>query len=110
MTSVSSIIYQGLRENNVIAIGASPTTPETNECLTRLQSICLSVFGNEVGENLNPWPLGNYGRSTESRFVVSEQFLTYPQINSMLIAVNEEPQTVYLPVNPSDGSRIGMVD
>jgi hypothetical protein len=110
MTEVSSIIQQSLRESNVIALGAVPKAPQSAEALTKLQSIVSSVFGNEVGEDLQPWPLGNFGRSQNSKLPWSENELRYPSINSALVAVNEAAMTVYLPTNPSDGARFQIVD
>jgi hypothetical protein len=110
MTLNSSIIQQALREANVIPIGGTPSTDEQAECLIRLQSLISSVYGSEVGENLFPWPLGNYGRSNDSRMWISEQQLRYPCINSTLVAVNEAAITAYLPTNPSDGARVQLID
>lgn len=110
MTLISSIIQQALRETNLIALGASPTAAETAESLIKLQSLVSSALGNEVGENLAPWPLGNYGRTTESQMWISEQMLRFPMINSALVAVNEAAFTAYLPVNPSDGARVQILD
>jgi hypothetical protein len=59
MTLVSSIIVQALRETNIIAVGANPTPGEAAEALDRLQSVVLSVLGNEVGYVLEDWNVTN---------------------------------------------------
>lgn len=110
MTLVSDIIRRAYRENNVIAIGVTPTTEEATEGLEKLVSLVKAIYGNEIGENLNPFPLGNFGRSTQSRIPFSENMLNYPPINATLIVTNELAKTVYMPVNPSDGSRISIID
>lgn len=110
MTTISSIIQQALRESNVIALGAEPKPAQSIEGLTKLQSLVSSIFGNEIGEDFVPWPLGNFGRSADSKFPWGERELRYPPINSALVAVNEAAMLVYLPTNPSDGARFQIVD
>lgn len=110
MTLNSSIIQQAFREANLIAVGTSPTTAQQTESLLRLQSLVSSAYSSEAGENLTPWPLGNYSRSNDSKMWIGEQQLRYPAINSTLVVVNEAAITAYLPVNPSDGARIQLID
>lgn len=59
MTLVSDIITQSLRESNLVAVGEEPTTAEADEALTRLNSIILSVLGNEIGYILEDWNISN---------------------------------------------------
>lgn len=110
MTLVSSIIRQGFREGNTIAKGQPLDADEIDEGMTKLQSLVSSAYGNEVGEILFPWPLGNYGRTQDSKMWISEQQLRFPQINSTLVAVNEEAIEVHLPTSPSDGARMQIID
>lgn len=110
MTLISSIIQRAYRESNILRISHQPTATEQGEGLVKLQSLVSSVFGNEVGENFQPWPLGNFGRSQDSRMPWGERELRYPPINSALVAVNEAAMLVYLPTNPSDGARFQVVD
>jgi len=55
---ILTIITEALRETNLIPLGVIPTENQQAEAFTLLQSIVSSVLGNEVGENLNPMPLG----------------------------------------------------
>jgi len=59
MTIVSDLITQSLRESDIISIGANPTPAEADEALTRLNSLILSVVGNEIGYILEDWNITN---------------------------------------------------
>lgn len=87
---------------------ATPT--QTRNAMDTISDVIAFAYGTTVGEKLNPWPLGNFGRSTQSRTLPTLQVLQRPWINSELVAVNEEAMTVYLPVDPSDGARVGLID
>lgn len=110
MTIVSQIITDAHRESNLIALGRTPSAAQQAEAFRRLQNIVDSVMGGEVGELLNNWPLGNYGRDTISRVNADTQVIQHPMINARLIAVNEDPIELQFPVNPSPGSRMAILD
>jgi len=110
MTLVSQIITDGLRESNLIAVGASPKVPEQAEALRRLQNLVSSAIGNDVGEMLLNWPLGNFGRAQDWKENVSTQQLQNPTANCRLIATAEASMTVNLPAIPSAGARVAIVD
>lgn len=110
MTLVSDIIFSAYRDANNVSINATLSPAEQSQGLQRLQSLVASVFGNEAGENLRDWPLGNYGRSSEFQFDASALWVNRPRIQARLLATAEEARTVYLPESPDDGSRIGLID
>lgn len=107
MTLASEIIRRAYRETNIIAIGATPNTNQLNEGLELLNGIFLSSIGNEVGEKLRNWPIGNIDVAWPNAWNLV--FWQYPPINSRLIYNVDSPQTIYLPYQPCDGSRISVV-
>jgi hypothetical protein len=111
MTLVSSIITQSLRETNIIAVGANPTPGEANEALDRLQSVVLSVLGNEVGYVLEDWNVfADDNILKPSSFVVDDysDFFVAPQ--SRLVCNLSADTTLLLDPQPQDGQRISVVD
>jgi hypothetical protein len=112
-TPIITIITQALRETNLIPLGVSPTTAQTEEAFSLLQSVTSSVLGNEMGENLNPMPLGQDN-------IVSPK--GYPWWNNSLpgnlfVATNVRIMCnltadgfVNLHPKPHDGARMGIVD
>lgn len=130
MTTCSSLITDAYRESNLIPVGKTPTAAEQAEALTRLNALVASVFGEEMGENLQDWPVpipqrtapaaanfpqlpypmgldGNlYGVPSGSN--ISNEFAQYPPKNSRII-FGGVTGTVYLPEAPDDGSRIACV-
>jgi hypothetical protein len=112
-TPISSIITAGLRETNLIPLGVAPTADQLQEAFDRLQSIVSSVLGNEMGENINPFPLGQDNITSP---------VGYPWWNNSL------PGNLFVPTNarimcnltgegfvnfhpkPHDGARMGIVD
>lgn len=110
MTQVADIIEKAFFEAGLTTELQHATPTQTNNAMDTLAGIITLQYGTNVGEIFEPWPLGNYGRSANVRRVVLGNVLTLPPANSMLIATQEEALTVYLPVNPSPGSRFGIVD
>lgn len=113
MTTVASIISQALRETNLIPLGVEPSDEQLAEGFALLSTIVEGVLGNEAGENLSPFPLGQAGINAPRG---------YPWW------ANELPGNVYVPTNirimcnltadglvnlsprPHDGARMGVVD
>lgn len=113
MTTVASIIKNALRETNLIPLGVAPTQPQIDEAFGRLTTLVESMLGNEAGENLNPFPLGQEGINSPKG---------YPWW------ANNLPGNVFMPFNvrvmcnltaagqfnlhprPHDGARMGIVD
>ncbi len=110
MRLVSDIIFSAYRDANSVSINATLSPAEQAQGLSRMQSLVASIFGNEIGENLNDWPLGNYGRDPQYSINLDPEMLVRPRINSRLIATAEEARTVYMPGYPSDGARTALID
>lgn len=111
MTLVSIILSDAFREANIIPLGKALTVNQSAEALRKLNQLFLSIYGDDAGEALQDWPLGNFGReSTEYYLDYTRHTLDRPPINRRLIAVNDAAETVYLPIQPQDGSRIGIAD
>lgn len=110
MTTVSNIVTQSLRESNLIAVSANPTTPQANEAIARLQAVVLSVLGNEVGYVLEDWDVITDQLITKpSSFTQDPTDFTVPP-QARLICNLTEATTLDLDPNPTDGQRVSVVD
>jgi len=111
VTLISSIITDAFREGNILPLTTAPNAAQSTEALRLFNAVISSVYGDEAGEALQDWPLGNYGReSTADDIPTTDYRIDRPTINRRLIAVNEEARTVYLTVRPQDGARMGIAD
>lgn len=110
MTTLADIIQAGYRELNLVAIGKDPTAAQLEEGVTLLNQIYAHVLGSDAGELLFDWPLGNYGRQTMDNLWFLPEQLQNPPINSRLVMTAENAMTVYFPVQPSDGTRMNVID
>lgn len=111
MTLVSSIITDAFRESNILPLGKAPTAQQSAEALRLLNAVFGSIYGDDAGEFLTDWPLGNFGReSPDYNLEFTDYRIDHPTLNRRLIVLNEEAKTVYLPLRPQDGSRMGIVD
>lgn len=110
MTTALAIITQALRESNLIAITATPTTDQVAEGQSKLNQLIASVFGFEVGIQIKDWPVGTTtGTSEVSPNWTSARWTTPPQNVRLLISATT-PQTISLPPYPDNGARIDLVD
>lgn len=116
---VSEIIREGLREGNLIPIARDPTTAEVAEALGRLNTLVKALYGFELGELLQDWPVPSKQRTA----AVSAQFpyapperdmpaqvTIYPPANVRIVAKLATDTTIWLPQRPDDGARVGFVD
>jgi hypothetical protein len=108
MTQVSAIIKRAYREGNLIAIGAEPSTAQAEEALDRLNALIAALMGFEVGTDLLDWPLGN--DNVQGNIDWAEDRWRYVINNARLIPNMASPQTVFLPPEPQDGTRVAVVD
>jgi hypothetical protein len=108
MTPISAIITDAYRESNLIMIGQAPSPEQQQEGLARLTSLIAAVYGWEVGEELKDWMIGSAG--ILHPFGWSQISWRFPIENSRLILNNTEADTIYLPENPRNGSRVQVVD
>jgi hypothetical protein len=113
MTTVASIINDALRETNLIPLGVTPTTDQTAEAFRLLSTIVAGVLGNEAGENLNPFPLGQNeieaprGYPWWSNELPGNVFLP---TNLRVMCNLTGPGMINLHPRPHDGARMGIVD
>ena len=110
MTVVADLIEKSFFEAGLTTELQHATPTQTRNAMDTLANLVKFLYGGVAGEYFTQWPLGNYGRSANSRPIDNTQVDHYPPINSMLVAVNEQAITVHLPVEPSDGARIGVID
>lgn len=113
MTLVSEIITDAYRQSNLLPIGVAPTDAQQEEGLRYLTRLLRSTYGNEVGEPLQPFPIGRKdinrpqgwpwfeGTPPDDWFV--------PE-NTRLMCNQDAPETVYLHPQPDDGARFGVLD
>lgn len=111
MTLISSIINDAFREGNILPLGKAPNVNQSTEALRLLNALFSTIYGNDAGESLSDWPLGNHGReSPEYDLAFTDYRIDHPTINRRLIVVNEAAKTVYLTLHPQDGARMGIAD
>lgn len=111
MTPVTDILTQALRESNILALGAAPNSEQTTEAFDRLKSLIAGVYGDDVGERLVDWLVGNAGvHWPYTVYGWNELRWKYPIANSRIILDHLSPQTLYLPIDPDNGARIQVID
>lgn len=113
MTTVTQIITDAYRQSNLVAVGASPTAAEQVEALRFLNRIVKSVFGNEVGDPLDAFPLGGENISRPSGFpwygsTPDEEWFV-PKNARLVLNLNESID-LYLHPMPNDGTRFAVSD
>lgn len=113
MTITSQIIKDAYRQGNILPIAATPTVPQTAEALRYLNRIVKSVFGNEVGEQLEPFAIGRNNIDRPSGFPWYDNlpdFDWWVPKNTRLMLNLQSPVDVRLHPVPNDGSRFAVVD
>jgi len=112
-TPVLNIITSALRETNLIPLGVIPSTDQISEAFDLLTTICASVLGNEMGENLNPFPIGQdnivspKGYPWWSNSLPANLFI---QTNTRVMCNLTGEGFINLHPKPHDGARMGVVD
>jgi hypothetical protein len=113
MTLVSEIITDAYRISNLLAIGVSPTAAQTTEALRYLNRIVKSVFGNEAGDPLVAFPIGDNNINRPSGYPwwnTTPDGEWFVPKNYRLMLNLTTPVTLYLHPEPDDGSRLGVID
>lgn len=111
MTLVSQIIEDAFREMNFHGEVNNPTPRQAAEGLRLLNQLFSAIYGDEAGEALRDWPLGNFGRESPAYDLGwTDEQINRPMLNSRMIAVNEQAKTVYLSLQPQDGARMAIAD
>lgn len=114
MTLVSQIITDAYRKTNLIANGASPSTAQVTEGLRYLNRVVKSVFGMEVGDQLEAFPIGDSGIVRPTEY---PGWTTTPQDGDWFVPQNSrlmlnlgEAVSLYLHPKPSPGARFAVAD
>lgn len=110
MTVVSSIIQQALRETNVIPVAANPNPNEATEALARLQSLVLSVLGNEAGYVLEDWNIANATTILKPSGFVQDPTDFYVPPQARLVCNLTIATVLDLDPQPQDGQRVSVND
>lgn len=113
MTVVSQIIIDAFRQSNLLALGVAPTTPQSDEALRYLNRIVKSVFGNEVGDQLDAFPIGRNDISRPQGWPWYNQTPPadwFVPKNTRVMLNLEASVSLYLHPLPDDGSRFAVSD
>jgi len=111
-TPVTTIISDAYRESNLTGIGTTPTTAEQGEALVLLNRFIDSLWGAEMGENLVNIPLGlNNVQTPDVEPVFYNDIMNSElPVNTRLLCNLTAAETVNMPMQPFDGSRMAFVD
>lgn len=113
MTTIRQLVNDAYRENGISQIGTSVTAEQLDEGVRRLSALILSMYGNEMGEPLTPFPIGNAGvMANYANQYDNAQYISSYSIpaNSQLIVNGGSGYTVYLNPQPQDGERVSVLD
>lgn len=114
MTTVSQIIYDAFRQSNLLALGAPLSEPQVEEALRHLERVLLSSLGNEIGEPLIAFPIGNKDISRPSGYpwwsTVPDNDWFVPKNTRLMFNLQEGGVNVFLHPDPDDGTRFGAID
>ena len=108
MTQTSDIILAAFRESIQDPL-QHPSPTEYAQAMVRLKSIVTSVYGAEIGETLSDWAVGAEGEADADPNWTQETW-QYPTASSRIVVQLAESETVYLPEQPDDGSRVAAID
>lgn len=111
-TPVTTLINDAYRESNLTGLSGSPTTAEQAEALVLLNRFIDSLWGAEMGENLIniPFGLNNVVTTGIEPIYYNDIINTYVPINTRLLCNLTAPETVNMPPQPNDGTRMQFVD
>lgn len=112
-TLVSSIIQSALRETNLIPLGTVASDDQIAEAFQLLVTLTESVLGNEMGENLNPLPLGQENINSPKGYPWWSNSLPanmFVQTNTRVMCNLTGEGFINLHPKPHDGARMGVVD
>lgn len=110
MTTIAQIITDAYQANNLIALSAIPTAAEQATALRTVNRMFKSLFGNEIGDKLSDGVL-SVGGITYPDYAYSYPINTFNvRANTRIINSSTAAVTIYMPTNPSAGSRVSFVD
>lgn len=113
MTTAYQIIVDAYRQSNLISLGIAPTQQQEVEGLRYLNRILKSVFGNEVGEPLQGFPVGRNNIERPSGYpdwtsVPSNEWFV-PKNTRANLNLTESVDLFLVPW-PDDGTRFAVAD
>lgn len=115
MTTASNIIQSAYRENNIIAVGKSPSAAEEAEALALLNSIVKTVFGTTIGVFAIPWPVppkpaasynARYPNNAYEQWPTDSETINHPPNNVRIHYGAQAATKVFLPQVPDDGAQL----
>ncbi len=113
MTLTEQIITDAFRQSNLLALSVSPTEAQKEEALRYLNRIVRSVFGNEAGESLTAFAIGDKNISRPRGYpflgLENDQDWFVPTNTRVMLSLTE-PCKLYLTPAPDDGARFGVSD
>ena len=113
MTTTSQIITDAFRQSNLLSINATVTTAQQTEALRYLNRIVKSVFGNEVGDPLEAFPIGRNNINRPSGYpwwnTTPGNDWFVPKNVRLMMNVTQS-LSLYLHPDPDDGSRFAVND
>ena len=116
MTTAGTIVNRCFRENNLVALGAVPTTAQASEALDYLNRLIKSMIGTDEGELLLDWNVPYQGSNnaqwplynTDPTQIV-DVYKGPPPNSRLLMGVIGSPFTIYFQNEPPDGARMALV-
>lgn len=117
MTTAGSIVDRCFRENNLIAIGKTPSVAQAAEALDYLNRLIKSMLGTDEGELLLDWNVP-YAGSINARWPLYDQnpaqsatvYKGPPPNTRLLCAADPNALTIYFQNIPPDGARMALVN
>jgi hypothetical protein len=113
MTTIRQLVTDAFRESGITQTGLDPESDEFDEGLRKAQFIIQNLLVSELGCLLTPVSYGSASLTNASALYedqssfVDQYFV--PPFSRLMVNI-DTPVTVYLPPNPMDGTRVGVVD
>jgi hypothetical protein len=114
MTTISELVKQAMREGNLIALSTDLTDDEQSEAITLLNRFLDSLYGSELGEFTQDWPVppthtspvaARQPQQPRSEEAPSDVW-PYPPGNVNIVLNLVSDTTIYMPQTPQDGARM----
>jgi hypothetical protein len=113
MSTIATIINDAYRETNLIARGASENAVGQEEALRLLNRYIESLFGNEIGDNVQEMLFGQNSNIDPTTYNNEFQYFVenwYLPVGYRLKLNLDETKTIKLAPNPQDGDLFAIVD
>ncbi len=109
-TILSTLVSDAYRESNITNINSDLTDAQLDEGMRLLVRVIGSVYGNEAGENLLDFPLGNNKVLSPAGYPPEYPANFYMPLNTRAVLNYTSAQQVLLHPYPQDGSRFAAID